>query len=213
MSILDNIDEFLPKYLSEPSETELKEQLKRFSSNGTEATIYTTRLSLVTEIFQGDGLSHIPFYDAVSQEVKPVNVIVLSNTCDVNLENKRLESIDVCVAPILNLEKYRNRLIYRGYSEQQVESHISDIKRQVITHVIYLPMTDKMPYEAIVRLDKICSVDRNKISTKDIQQNRLFTLSDYGLYLFLLKLSIHFTRIKERIDRYKGEILPPIGQL
>lgn len=213
MSILDNIDEFLPKYLSEPSEYELKEQLSRFSSRGTENTIYTTALSHSDELFQGDGLSQIPFYDAVSQEVRPANVIVLSNSCDINLNNKRMESINICVAPILNLEKYEKRLLTKGYNKQQVASHISDIKRQVITHVIYLPKTEKMTYEAIVRLDKICSVDRNKVSNEDIQHNRLFTLSDFGLYLFLLKLSIHFTRIKERIDRYKGEILPPITPL
>ena len=75
----------------------------------------------------------------------------------------------------------------------------------MVTHVVYLPKNSKMQYDAIVRLDKICSVDRRKISNK----NRLFTLSDYGLYLFLLKLSIHFTRIRERIDRNEGQILPP----
>lgn len=187
--------------------------MSRFSSRGTENTIYTTALSHSDELFQGDGLSQIPFYDAVSQEVRPANVIVLSNSCDINLNNKRMESINICVAPILNLEKYEKRLLTKGYNKQQVASHISDIKRQVITHVIYLPKTEKMTYEAIVRLDKICSVDRNKVSNEDIQHNRLFTLSDFGLYLFLLKLSIHFTRIKERIDRYKGEILPPITPL
>jgi hypothetical protein len=35
----------------------------------------------------------------------------------------------------------------------------------------------------------------------------LFTLSNFGFYLYLLKLSIHFTRIQEKIDRSTGEDL------
>lgn len=210
MSILDSIDEFLPQYLSELSANELKEQLKQFPTDGTKGTVYTSMLSSNQEIFQGDGMAKIPYYDARSMEVRPVNVMVLSNTCDMSSNNRRFESINLCVAPLFNLEKYRNRLLTKGFTEQQIDSHIAEIKKQAVTHVVYLPKSDKLPYDAIVRLDKVCSVDRRKISAKDILQNRLFTLSDYGLYLFLLKLSIHFTRIRERIDRNRGEILPAI---
>lgn len=35
MSILDSIDDFLPKYLSEPSANELKEELRKFPTDGT----------------------------------------------------------------------------------------------------------------------------------------------------------------------------------
>lgn len=211
MSILDSIDEFLPKYLSESSENKIKEQLKKFPTDGTKDTVYTSMLSSVDEIFQGDGIAEIPYYDAISQEVRPANVMVLSNTCDVSSENKRFESLNVCIAPLLNLEKYRNRLLSRGFTTQQIDSHITEIKRQAVTHVVYLPKNAKLSYDAIVRLDKVCSVDRGKISAESLQRNRLFTLSDYGLYLFLLKLSIHFTRIREKIDRNRGEILPVVN--
>lgn len=211
MSILDSIDEFLPQYLSELSANELKEELKKFPTDGTKDTVYTTMLSSVKEIFQGDGMAQIPYYDAKSKEAKLVNVMVLSNSCDISSENNRFESINLCVAPLFNLEKYKNRLLNRGFTEQQIDSHIAEIKRQAVTHVVYLPKSEKLPYDAIVRLDKVCSVDRSIISAEDIIKNRLFTLSNFGLYLFLLKLSIHFTRIRERIDRNKGEILPAIS--
>lgn len=210
MNILDDIDIFLPKYLSESSDKELKEQLKKFPTDGTKDTIYTSALAGNNEIFQGDGIAKIPYYDAGSQEIHPVSVMVLSNTCDMSSKNERFESINVCVAPLFNLEKYQKRLLDRGFDEQRIVSHITEIKRQAVTHVVYLPKSAKLPYEAIVRLDRLCSVDRRRISVEHLKQNRLFTLSDYGLYLFLLKLSIHFTRIRERIDRYKGEILSSI---
>lgn len=74
-----------------------------------------------------------------------------------------------------------------------------------------MPKNANMLYDAIVRLDKVCSLNRSLISNEAINQQRLFTLSDYGLYLFLLKISIHFTRIRERIDRNRGTILPAIS--
>lgn len=205
-NILDYIDEYLPKYLSEPSWDEIKEQLRKFPTDGTKDTVYTCKLSDCEQIFQGDGIAEIPYYDPISENIMPANVMVLSNTCDISLENKRFESLNVCVAPLFNLEKYRNRLLSsKKFTVTQIDSHIEKIRKQMVTHVVYLPKNSKMQYDAIVRLDKICSVDRRKISNK----NRLFTLSDYGLYLFLLKLSIHFTRIRERIDRNEGQILPP----
>ncbi len=208
MNILDSIDKFLPQYLSDVSGTEIKEQLKKFPVDGTKETVYTTMLSDHSEIFQGDGLTNIPYYDSFSQETRPANVIILSNTCDISLENSRFDSINLCIAPLFNLEKYQNYLLTKGFSKQQIDTHIDHIKKQEITHVIYFPKNGKLTYDAIARLDKVCSIDRRKISSEDVKKNRLFTLSDYGFYLFLLKISIHFTRIRERIDRYAGNILP-----
>ncbi len=210
MSILDSIDEFLPKYLSESSANELKEELKNFPTDGTKDTVYTTMLASEATIFQGDGFIDIPYYDANSQKVSDARVVVLSNTCDMSLDNKRLESMNVCVAPLLNMDKYIARL-QKTYTDEQIQSHIAEIKKQSVTHVLYLPKNANMPYDAIVRLDKVCSVNRSLISNEAINQQRLFTLSDYGLYLFLLKISIHFTRIRERIDRNQGAILPVIS--
>lgn len=34
-----------------------------------------------------------------------------------------------------------------------------------------------------------------------IKQKKIFTLSNYGFYMFLVKLSIHFTRVREGVDR------------
>ena len=43
--------------------------------------------------------------------------------------------------------------------------------------------------------------DLQSLDVVELTQNRLFTLSDYGFYVFLFKISIHLTRIRENIQR------------
>jgi len=43
--------------------------------------------------------------------------------------------------------------------------------------------------------------DAQAVAWDELLRNRLFTLSDYGFYLFLFKLSLHLTRIREGVSR------------
>lgn len=202
-----NIGDYLPKYLSAESFKTIKKELESFPTDGTKSTIYTSLLKEAKMLFQGDGIAKLPYFDAQSRRVlddKPG--IIISNTCDMSIENERLESINICFAPLLRLEKYKKRLLTKHGSEK-VEEHIKLIKKQTITHILYLPMGGSLEYEAIILLDKICNVDNSFINRNTLIHNRLFSLSDFGNYLFLLKMSIHFTRIRERVDRNAGMIL------
>ena len=53
-------------------------------------------------------------------------------------------------------------------------------------------------------LDRINNCPIEAVSKEDIDKKRLFTLSNYGFYMFLVKLSIHFTRVREEVDRTIG---------
>ena len=44
-------------------------------------------------------------------EIKPVPGIILSNTCDIDLQNERNFPSQIVYAPIFSLEKYRQTLI------------------------------------------------------------------------------------------------------
>ena len=55
--------------------------------------------------------------------------------------------------------------------------------------------------ESIVFLDRIVNYPTSSLKLEDLKMNRIFTLGNYGFYLFLLKLSIHYTRIADKIDR------------
>lgn len=103
----------------------------------------------------------------------------------------------------MSYDKYE-ALIKKNYSLEAAEGHLKDLRSQYVTQALYLPKGGGLDYNAIVFFDRAISIPINEESVDLFCKNRLFTLSDYGLYLFLLKLSIHFTRIQEKIDRTTG---------
>ena len=224
MNIFDEIAIYLPKYLSESSSEVLKAELKKFPTDGTKPSIYTTALEEKRILFQGDGINLLKIVDMQKEEFKEVSAILLSNTCDMDLSNIRLFNTQICYAPILDLEKYRKNLMLfllnrekekKELEEEEiqakvlemVQTHIGDIKKQRITQILFLPKGRGLSGDSLVFLDRIFNAGSQTIDRISLESRRLFPLSDYGLYLFLLKLSIHFTRIQERVDRLEGVIL------
>ncbi|MCU0347389.1 MAG: hypothetical protein MUC59_10625 [Saprospiraceae bacterium] len=206
MNINEDIKTFLPKYLSEESTKTLFQNLGEFPNNVTKS-LYTEALKGYDVVFQGDGLSDLLVVNLPDTTINPANAIILSNTCDIDLANKRNFPSQICYAPIFNLGKYKAKLLKEGLkNEESIESHLLEVKQQKVTQILYLPIGGGLSYEGIVFLDRINNCDNKSISRDTLKQNRLFTLSDYGLYLLLLKISIHFSRIQEKVDRGKGEI-------
>lgn len=210
MPLVDEIRAYLPRFLSAESDKELFESLKQFPAN-IDCRIYTDRLLSEELLFQGDGLRDLLVINLPDRNVMPAPGMILSNTCDVDLNNQRAFFPPRLVyAPIFNLEKYRRALLEEtaGLAEevkktktQAIDSHIGCIREQKVTQVFYLPKLPGHLEESIVFLDRICNCDNAGVSRENIQAKRLFTLSDYGAYLFLIKLSIHFTRITDKVDR------------
>jgi hypothetical protein len=64
-----------------------------------------------------------------------------------------------------------------------------------------LPKIEGKLDDSIVFFDRVCNFPNKLIVRQNLKSRRLFTLSDYGAYLFLFKLSIHFTRIQDKVDR------------
>ncbi len=198
---VENISVFLPKYLSATSEAELFSGLKDFPNN-IDDRIFTRYLEGENVIYQGDGIIDIQVYNPVSLEVKNKECIVLSNTCDIAPENKRNFPSNIVYAPIIKLDDYVN-IILSGTSKtkEQIESHLSSIRKQRITQIFYLPQYGDKLVESIVFLDKLYNLPISMIDRGKLRDTRLFSLSNYGIYLFLYKISIHFTRIQDRVDR------------
>ncbi len=128
--------------------------------------------------------------------------MVISNTCDIDPDNKRLFPSQIVYSPIFNLNKYKTHLLMNSSkTEHQINDHIQSIKRQEITQIFYLPAIEDIIKESIVFFDRVCSCSNSYIDRNKLPRQRLFTLSDYGEYLFLLKISIHFTRIQDSVER------------
>ena len=135
---LDEIKIYLPKFLSAESDRDLFKGLKDFPDNIDER-LYTTYLHDTKIIYQGDGLNNLLVVNLPKSEIKPVPGIILSNTCDIDLQNERNFPSQIVYAPIFSLEKYRQALLNNSKkSIEQITDHINAIKKQQITPNFYL---------------------------------------------------------------------------
>ncbi len=200
MTEFENFSLFLPKYLSPDTENRLLADLKEFPGN-IDQKFYGFYGKLDAVVYQGDALTGLPYINFPDPRIEPLTCVVLSNTCDVEPSNQRKYSSSIVYSPVINIAKYKKLLIDKEiYSPSVLEAHLGAIRRQEITQIFYLPSYSDMP-ESIVFLDRLCHCDSNFVLRDDVSSRRLFSLSQYGFYLFLYKLSIHFTRFHESVDR------------
>lgn len=205
MTSIEDVKKYLPQYLSASATVSLFEELKQFPSN-IDQRIYTEKLKNETSIFQGDGLKELLCMNLPNTDARPLLGMIFSNTCDIDAKNDRLFDARMSFAPIFNLEKYKNALVEK-YVNSNLKSidainfHIGGIRKQNISQIFYLPQNNSLENESIVFLDRINNLPSNYFTKDQIVNNREFTLSDYGFYLFLFKLSVHFTRIRENVQR------------
>lgn len=201
----EEIKKYLPQYLSSTAQQELFNELKAFPHN-IDQRIYTTYLRNHTNLFQGDGIQNLLYINFPNTNVGQVPGMILSNTCDIDQTNKRLVPLRMVYAPIINLGKYEQSLIKNhvdtGHrSIESINSHIADIRKQHISHIFYLPKGGQLENDSIVFFDRINNCPSNLLDGESVMRQRIFTLSNYGFYLFLFKLSVHFTRIRDGVSR------------
>ena len=203
INLFDEIKLFLPKYLSPESEKALFEGLEQFPEN-----INQKMFTMVdwdnNDVYQGDGYESFTYFklpELVIQE--NIKVIILSNTCDISVINDRYGQVpNISYTPLIDLEKYKEKLLsVLKWDKDRIDSHIDSIKKQKSTGIYYIPKNTKIKNEAIIFFDQIISVKNNFINRKNISERRLFRLNNLGFYLFLFKISMHFTRMNEKIDR------------
>jgi hypothetical protein len=74
------------------------------------------------------------------------------------------------------------------------------IRKQRITSLFYLPKGGQLDEDHIALLDDLHNVPLATFEAST-SRSKLFTLSQMGAYLFLLKISIHFCRFSEDLSR------------
>lgn len=200
MMPLDDIRIYLPKYLSTENYEQLISELHAFPTN-IDKRMFTFGLEREI-IYQGDGLRDMPVVNIedLSLGVKYCPCMILSNTCDMDLANSRLFPTMILYTPIFLLKNYINLLEQYGVTAEKIKNHISNVKAQKVSSMFYLPSTGDME-EAIVFLDRILHVSQKYVDRNTVEKRRLFSLSDYGFYLFVYKMSIHLSRIRESVNR------------
>lgn len=194
-SLVDQIKLFLPKYLSPERQDQLWTELRSFPNN---RPFYSTRVQ-EPELLQGDGWRGFIAIDFQSGERKIVSGLILSNSCDIDAGNRRPLVPSVTFVPIFRLDRYVEQLAAAGQTEQQRVSVVETVKRQEITSLMYLPSVHDAVPESLALFGDARSQPLDHFLAGE--RSLLFRLSDFGFYLFLFKLSIHFNRIMEGVER------------
>jgi hypothetical protein len=186
---------FLPKYLTPREARELFCELEKFPNND---NFYL--LSHPDELLQADGWRGLVAIDFHTLSKKVVSGVILSNSCDINPRNQGALDSRVLFCPIIRLASYTNLLLDARRNAQQIENTLSAVRLQKVTNLFYLPPYAKVMEESIIVLDDIHGHPLRDFITQD--RSRLFTLNQYAFYIFVIKLSIHFTRLQENVPRF-----------
>lgn len=150
------------------------------------------------EMLQGDGWRKFQIFSFKSVSVNLVRGIVISNSCDVSQENARVFPTNVTFAPIIKLSKLIARYKAHGLDDEKVKSHLVDIKAQRLTSMFYLPTDGLLDEDHVALLDDLHSMP---VELHRQAAEKMFTLSMAAFYLFVFKLSVHFCRLHENVNR------------
>ena len=207
------IHEFLPKYLSPELTEELFAKIKENFPKSRDAELLFTQEPEIKHLYQGDGFFDIPFPVFIdgAYNLNYQSGVILSNTCDVSTENRRITSPNIQFSVIYSLEDYVAILEKNQIHKDRIISFKNDLRSNQVSNLFYLPEKkvgdEVLLEESFVRFDYTASIPLDKFEEADYEKNyapggdRIFTFSNYGFYVFLLKLSIHFCRIREGVFR------------
>ncbi|MDA3939460.1 MAG: hypothetical protein PF693_09150 [Spirochaetia bacterium] len=197
----EKLETFLPRYLSDETAQKLLGDLSEFPEN-IDQRMYGFIGKNSSIIYQGDGIAGLSIINLPDSRIEYKHAMILSNTCDADLSNIRKYKTNLIYAPIVSITKYSQFLIKMGvYTENSIEDHLSAIRKQIITQIFYLPIGQGIEEESLIFLDRILNCDSAMVKREELESRREFSLSQFGFYLFLYKLSIHFTRMHESVDR------------
>lgn len=201
MTDFDEIKQYLPKYLSPDAQESLFRELEAFTDQPHDR-LYSGLLDSDEGILQGDGLKLMPISNLPAQGVKEGPVMVLSNTCDLDKDNRRHIPSRLSYYPLVKLSNLVALLNSHGVPKETIEQVVDNIKKQRVTSIFFLPQSSGLPEDYVALLDRPnnCNLAAAP-KVGDRSDSRIFSLSQFGWYLFLFKISLHLTRMQEAVER------------
>ena len=214
--IVEIIREHLPSYLTEPQQQKLIDCIRTDFPRSTDPNKVYSKLEDLSLFYQGDILNDFPFslYDTGSSSFKTIyiNGMIASNTCDIFPENERnLNPFSVQIISIYDFETVLEKFRAQKISEDKITNFVKEVRGNTISNLFYLPEKkngdDIILKESFARFDYSVSLPLPLLNSEKICKDyipngdRVVSLSNYGFYLFLMKLSIHYCRIREGVFR------------
>lgn len=192
---LEGLERALPHYLSAERREGVKRALAEFPQV---KPFYLDACS--RELLQGDCWSHLVVFNFADGSRKRIRGMLLSNSCDMDANNLSVMTPQVTFCPILRLDELVKKWARSGVGQQKIDDTVASIRRQEVSNFMYLPIGSSIKEETVAYLDDAHTMPQVAFAA-DEQKLKLATLSDAGFYLFVFKLSIHFCRMHENVDR------------
>jgi hypothetical protein len=195
----------IPYYLTAEDQKVLLDELTAISHGGTaEYLLGEYRDSFKEVMLQGDGWRGFQLFLFETGDRRSVRGIVLSNSCDVDPENPRDVPARVIFAPLVKLKVFKALLEASGISAERIHAKLEAIKAQKTSNIFYLPAGGVLQEDYVVRFDEAHNMPVAALA-KSADREKLFTLSNTGFYMLVLKLSVHFCRLQEKVNRQPAE--------
>jgi hypothetical protein len=202
---LESLQQQIPYYLTAEDRQVLVDELKAISKGGTANYLLSPyNDAFRNDMLQGDGWRAFQLFVFDTGERRRVQGLVLSNSCDVEPGNARDIPARVIFAPLVKLSVYEGLLRGSGIDPQRIDEKIASIKAQKTTNMFFLPAGGPLADDHVVRLDDAHSMPA-AMHAKSEGREKLFTLSNTGFYMLVLKLSVHFCRLHEKVNRKPTE--------
>jgi hypothetical protein len=176
---------------------EHKEEFLKYLKNfpdGIQKWLYAENITDADSLYQGDILINIPtcFIDNDGDTIVGEDVVsLISNTCDMQRDRNDF----IIVSPIVFFKEYKESFINTKIG---IENTLNDIRKNRIFSYFYLP-PKKYFSESFIDFSRMIAISSpylNKIKAS-IPEKCLLSLSPYGFYLFLIKLTFHFARMEK----------------
>jgi hypothetical protein len=212
------IKTYLPKYLSPELQEKLLDFIKLEFPYSKNPEVMYSILPDRSVYYQGDGITEILFpwlnQKLQSFDVLNFDAIIVSNTCDieVSVNNRKFVDNRVVFSAIFKVSDYIEQLKEDGRSQNEIQSFLVSLRNNEISNLFYLPAmannNEIKIEECFVQFDLTTSHSLDYFSDASIFNkeycplgDRMFSLSNYGFYLFIIKLSIHYCRFREGVFR------------
>ncbi len=197
----ETLNQQIPYYLTAEDQKVLLDEIAAISRGGTaEYLLGAFRDSFKQVMLQGDGWRGFQLFLFETGDRRSVRGIVLSNSCDVDPENPRDVPARVIFAPLVKLAAFKALLEASGISAERIADKIAAIKAQKTSNIFFLPAGGALQEDYVVRFDDVYNMPV-AAHAKSGDREKLFTLSNTGFYMLVLKLSVHFCRLQEKINR------------
>ena len=198
---IESLQRQIPYYLTSKDRQVLVNELKAISRGGTvDYFLGQTRDTFKSDMLQGDGWRGFQLFMFDTGKRRSVQGLVISNSCDVDPNNRRDLPARVIFAPLVKLATYEALLGRRNIKQRKIDEKLAAIRAQKTSSLFFLPSGGPLADDHIVRLDDAHSMPVAAHSAAT-DREKLFTLSNTGFYMLVLKLSIHFCGLQEKVNR------------